>query len=1103
MFLLWCSGATGEILNRPECHTVRGYHATLGATVVLTSVFATFSAGFFLATAEVPGILITPVALLWGAFIATMDRALIGSLIRRRDDTWRSIAVAAVPRLAIGLLMANIVAEPLVQRLFRDDIALELARDDLLEREEAAERVNTRFGPELEALQLEAQDIRGSLAERERLAQEAYQAASDEADGIGGTGIRGRGPRFSEKQVRYEQLRDELRREQDEAATALARIAERRAAIERLRAGQIETVVQEAERSRGVLRQREALHRLMDDPESGGPISRLVWLIKLILVAVELAPLWGKVLVGRRSPYDAAWEQAQEDAIATIDAQRQSEAGDRNAHARVRAAVRDRAEELLLARITQEGAPDDDSFWKDHKDRVRSGLGLTLQGMFAGQTPDDPVESDHANGDPWAHHKDPPRRWPGPDPDHSGPSGPHVSPTVDFGDAPFGRNGDAPNAKAGPRWARVAVTASEGLKAGGVAVAKRIWGSRWGRTSLAALGAGLLAIGGAAAVTAKYWARPCVTGPCPIAEWVDGLRAQTRIVDPSGELFATVPAEPPPALEELPAFLPAQLMAIEDHRFMRHAGVDVISAVGALVGNVLGRGRRGASTIEMQLGRCADRANTMWPDGTWAGKFAEAAVALSISRDLSKDEILGLYFACQDWGTNAGVSVRGITDASWTYFGKPPRDLRMDEGATLVGMLQGTSLHHPGRNPRSALERRDVVLRRLAEEFPEYRDSVQVAREAPLEVLPLDRIQSPSLSAMFAAAAAPAGGLGTMRTSVVVDLQRAVEGELLALLRGIEAGQYGPYEAKADDPLIGALVVGEAGTGRLRAYSCGRPLGLTVQWDPCRHGEIGFGSTIKAFTFSEALDIGVVRPEDTLLDLIERADDTPSAYRAQVCEQSRARLDHPVRALLAESDNCAAVVIHQLLPPTSFARLRNVGVAMEPTSEATSLGTARISLLDLAALAGGIENGGEIPSWTVLETTAASETGNGNRLPFRPSTIDEIRRMLADVVRSGTAVQAARELPAGASSWAKTGTAPAVREVVMVGAVDGIVLALWVGHLSGQHPITTSGSAGTLLASTWGRIAATALETRARGSWEPQTHADPLLGGIAMESRQP
>ncbi len=149
------------------------------------------------------------------------------------------------------------------------------------------------------------------------------------------------------------------------------------------------------------------------------------------------------------------------------------------------------------------------------------------------------------------------------------------------------------------------------------------------------------------------------------------------------------------------------LLATEDHRFYKHGGLDMRRTVSAIYKTMTGT-VQGGSTITQQLAR------NMFPEDigrslTINRKVKEAITALKIEKLYSKDEILEMYLNTVPFLYNA----YGIEMAAQTYFDKPAKSLDVLEGATLIGMLKGTSYYNPVLNPERAVARRNLVMAQL------------------------------------------------------------------------------------------------------------------------------------------------------------------------------------------------------------------------------------------------------------------------------------------------------------------------------------------------------------------------------------------------------
>ncbi len=167
------------------------------------------------------------------------------------------------------------------------------------------------------------------------------------------------------------------------------------------------------------------------------------------------------------------------------------------------------------------------------------------------------------------------------------------------------------------------------------------------------------------------------------------------------------------------------LIATEDKRFYEHSGVDMKGTMRAVF--LLGM-RGGGSTLTQQL------AKTLLDQGSrnkaWRviEKIKEYIIAIKLERNFTKQEILALYLNAVPFSDN----VFGIRNASRTFFQKEPDQLDVDEAALLVGMINGPGLYNPRRNPKSALDRRNLVITRMEEN-----NNIPLAEAERLKTLPI------------------------------------------------------------------------------------------------------------------------------------------------------------------------------------------------------------------------------------------------------------------------------------------------------------------------------------------------------------------------------
>ncbi len=174
------------------------------------------------------------------------------------------------------------------------------------------------------------------------------------------------------------------------------------------------------------------------------------------------------------------------------------------------------------------------------------------------------------------------------------------------------------------------------------------------------------------------------------------------------------------------------LVSTEDSRFYGHSGIDIIGLGRAIFKTgILGQsGSGGGSTITQQLAKLLYTPTAKNKLDRISQKPIEWVIATRLERYYTKDEIINLYLNKYDFNYNAV----GIKSAAQTYFNKTPKELNIEEAATLVGMLKNSSLYNPVRRPELTTKRRNVVLQQMQKGG--YLSKVQLdsLKNRPLEV---------------------------------------------------------------------------------------------------------------------------------------------------------------------------------------------------------------------------------------------------------------------------------------------------------------------------------------------------------------------------------
>ncbi|WP_314865254.1 penicillin-binding protein PBP1A [uncultured Streptococcus sp.] len=183
----------------------------------------------------------------------------------------------------------------------------------------------------------------------------------------------------------------------------------------------------------------------------------------------------------------------------------------------------------------------------------------------------------------------------------------------------------------------------------------------------------------------------------------------SKIFDSNNNLIADLGAEKRVNAEtsEIPTDLVNAIVAIEDHRFFNHRGVDFIRIAGALVSNIRG-GRQGGSTLTQQLIKLS-YFSTSSSDATLSRKIQEAWLAAQLERKATKQQIL-TYYVNKVYMSNSNY---GMQTAARSYYGKDLKDLSLHQTALLAGMPQAPNQYDPYTHPEAATNRRNLVLREM------------------------------------------------------------------------------------------------------------------------------------------------------------------------------------------------------------------------------------------------------------------------------------------------------------------------------------------------------------------------------------------------------
>ena len=183
----------------------------------------------------------------------------------------------------------------------------------------------------------------------------------------------------------------------------------------------------------------------------------------------------------------------------------------------------------------------------------------------------------------------------------------------------------------------------------------------------------------------------------------------SKIYDNQNNLIADLGAEKRinVSTNEIPTDLVNAIVAIEDHRFFNHRGVDIIRIGGSFLHNLRG-GSQGGSTLTQQLIKLT-YFSTSTADQNLSRKAQEAWLAVQLEQKATKQEIL-TYYINKVYMSNGNY---GMQTAARSYYAKDLKDLSLPQVALLAGMPQAPNQYDPYTNPEAALQRRNLVLKEM------------------------------------------------------------------------------------------------------------------------------------------------------------------------------------------------------------------------------------------------------------------------------------------------------------------------------------------------------------------------------------------------------
>ena len=334
----------------------------------------------------------------------------------------------------------------------------------------------------------------------------------------------------------------------------------------------------------------------------------------------------------------------------------------------------------------------------------------------------------------------------------------------------------------------------------------------------------------------------------------------SKIYDSENKLIADLGSEKRvnAATSDIPTGLVQAIVAIEDHRFFNHRGVDSVRILGAFLNNLRKGNRQGGSTLTQQLIKLT-YFSTSNADQTLARKIQEAWLAFQLERKATKQEII-TYYVNKVYMSNGNY---GMQTAAQSYYGKDLKDLSLPQIALLAGMPQAPNQYDPYTQPEAAKNRRNLVLSEMYK--LKYISAAQYEKAINTPVT--DGLQSLKNSVSYPAymdnylkqvieqvQQETGYNLLTTGMEVYTNVNRAVQKRLWNIYNSNE------YVAYPDDELQVASTIMDVTTGKVIAQLGARKQASNVSFGTNQAVETNrdWGSTMKPITdYAPAIENGI------------------------------------------------------------------------------------------------------------------------------------------------------------------------------------------------------------------------------------------------------
>ncbi len=569
----------------------------------------------------------------------------------------------------------------------------------------------------------------------------------------------------------------------------------------------------------------------------------------------------------------------------------------------------------------------------------------------------------------------------------------------------------------------------------------------------------LLAVVAAGLLAGAAWVR---VGPVPAALLSPPADESTIVVDRTGTpLYEARSGAGTRATRldaaDLPPALVNATIAAEDHRFLRHPGVDPVAFVRAFIRNVrAGAVVEGGSTITQQTAkilldrRLGEGGSTRRRGRGLGSKFKEAVLALRLEHRLTKQQILALYLNVAPYGNQ----LVGAGRASEVYFGVQPSLLTVAQAAFIAALPQRPSAYNPYRDPAPAVRRQRRILDTMVRQKLITGDEAHTARNERLQIQPAARAFSAPHFVEMVLAAQGARRPPRLATTLDAEFQATVADIVRAHQRSLR--EHGAHNV--------AVVVLDNATAEWIAWE-----GSGNYFDRDHGGAINGGMTLrqpgsalKPFVYALGFESGET-PATVLPDV-------PSSYPTAepgivyTPRNYDGSFHGPLRTrqALAGSQNVPAVALASKTGVPDLLRLlRTAGfTAFDKTAShyglGVALGNAEVTLAELVGAYAVLARGGV---WKQPHAVL-DEAGSTTRRVMSPRAAFWVTDILSDDDARAYVFGRGGSLEFPFPVAVKTGTSQAYRDNWTVGYTREVTVGVWVGNFDRRPLIGSTGVTG-------------------------------------------